>query len=106
MFPSTFSIALLIICATIVLGKDCIYDPWGVCMYDCPPNTYTYAPNCVQVAMSKRTCSSPTSKPMGIICDYSHCECHEPLVWDERAQKCVLIKDCSDQANVQNQNKV
>ncbi|KOB64473.1 putative protease inhibitor 4, partial [Operophtera brumata] len=62
--------------------------------------TFAYNPSCENVTMSQRTCRKPEARSLGYICDYIRCECLQQKYWDEAANKCVQLEECSDQSKV------
>ncbi|XP_059046115.1 uncharacterized protein LOC131841802 [Achroia grisella] len=101
-FSLLATVVVVSLCAGINVKGDCIYDDGGLCLRDCPPDTFSYNPGCIEQTMSQRTCSQPKARAIGVLCDYSRCDCAEPKVWDEAAEKCVLLEDCSDQSKLAN----
>ncbi|KAL0832790.1 hypothetical protein ABMA28_000955 [Loxostege sticticalis] len=97
MFAAVIIVACMALCTN---AEECIYDDRGLCEEPCPPGTISYTSPCsVEETMSQRTCRHPIAQPMGIICDLSRCDCPEPKVWDELAEKCVLLADCSEKTH-------
>ncbi|KAJ0178798.1 hypothetical protein K1T71_005573 [Dendrolimus kikuchii] len=98
-------LVIIVVISTRVLlnvaGKECeMYDSNGICLPPCPKGTNRYLPSCEDVAFSQRTCRQPVSRSLGVLCDYSSCECPDTQVWDEAAKKCVKVEYCSDQSKI------
>ncbi|XP_075972030.1 uncharacterized protein LOC142973889 [Anticarsia gemmatalis] len=84
-----------------IKGEDCeTYDGNGLCIKACPKGMVLYSSDCVTPTMSRRTCREPEPRSLGPLCDYTRCECPQGKVYDEAADKCVCLRNCSDQSYV------
>ncbi|XP_063388955.1 uncharacterized protein LOC134674753 [Cydia fagiglandana] len=90
-------LVILCVCILGTLAGECIYGPFGECLSQCPPDTYSYNPGCAGDTLSRRTCRAPVARVIGQYCDYSRCDCDATKVWDEAKTKCVRLEECSDQ---------
>ncbi|XP_061715492.1 uncharacterized protein LOC133523777 isoform X1 [Cydia pomonella] len=59
----------------------------------CPEHMYPVHSRC-QPTYSQQTCDEPRSMPLGIICDWSRCDCDHPFVLHLSSGYCFLLEDC------------
>ncbi|XP_075978762.1 uncharacterized protein LOC142978274 [Anticarsia gemmatalis] len=65
----------------------------GTCVEVCPENMHRFNSEC-RPTPSQRTCDEPVAKPMGLICEWSRCDCDFPFVLHLASGYCFLYEDC------------
>ncbi|OWR43621.1 hypothetical protein KGM_212313 [Danaus plexippus plexippus] len=65
----------------------------NTCVDECPEYMHRLNSEC-RPTPSQRTCDEPVAISMGIICDWSRCDCDFPFVLHLPSGYCFLLEDC------------
>ncbi|KAI8426395.1 hypothetical protein MSG28_005242 [Choristoneura fumiferana] len=65
----------------------------GTCVEQCPEHMHRVDSEC-RSTPSQRTCDEPVATSMGIICDWSRCDCDFPFVLHSASGYCFAFEDC------------
>lgn len=69
------------------------FSYWFIGVHECPEHMHRINSEC-RSTPSQRTCDEPVAQAMGVICDWSRCDCDFPFVLHLPSGYCFTYEDC------------